>query len=138
MLYNIVTEYISGKLREEHCTTLITRMEKYQTELSILQNEKVVSEQELRREILHQYINDKTESTLCIIRNNGSQFYLESVIEDEDTFFSILSGNTLHIRTRVYGIDIAIVEKATIESMKTEYEERCSIILKNQMVASLV
>ncbi|WP_226905701.1 YobI family P-loop NTPase [Serratia marcescens] len=130
LLYSIVTEYTSGKLREEYCTTLNTRMKKYHTELSVLQNEKVVSEKELRREMLYQYINEKTESTLYIIRNNGPQFNLENVIEDEDTFLSILSGNAFHIRTRVYGIDIAIVEKTTIESMKTEYEERCSIILK--------
>lgn len=130
VLYSIVTEYTSGKLREEYCTTLNTRMKKYHTELSVLQNEKVVSEKELRREMLYQYINEKTESTLYIMCNNGSQFYLESVIEDEDTFLTILSGNAFHIRTRRYSIDVAIVEKATIESMKTEYEERCSIILK--------
>lgn len=52
MLYSIVSEYTSGKLREDYCNNLKNKIETCLTELSKLHNEEVVTEHELRSEIL--------------------------------------------------------------------------------------
>lgn len=130
LLYSIVAEYTSGKLREKYCTELSTRMAKYQRELEVLQNEKALDEPEIRREILHAYINEKTASALYILSGNGTQYNLETVIEDECAFYTMLSGTSVNFRTRRYNQDIAIIDKATIDYLKKQYEERKTILRK--------
>ena len=128
LLYSIVAEYTSGKLREKYCTELKTRMAKYQRELEILQNEKALQEPEVRREIIHAYINEKTASVVYILAGNGTQYDLETITEDESAFYTMLSGNFVHFRTRRYNQDIATIDKTTIDYLKTKYEERKTIL----------
>lgn len=138
LLYSIVAEYTSGKLKEKHYTEIDTSMEKYQRELEILQNEKALQEPEVRREILHEYINEKTASAVYILAGNGAQYNLETISEDESAFYTMLSGTSVNFRTRRYNQDIAIIDKATIDYLKKQYEERKTILRKKQTGSSLV
>ncbi len=128
LLYSIVAEYTSGKLREKYCTELNARMVKYQREIDVLHNEKALQEPEIRREILHAYINEKTASALYILAGNGAQYELEMVTEDENAFYTMLSGTSVHFRARRYNQDIVIIDKTTIDNLKKQYEQRKNIL----------
>lgn len=130
VLYSIVAEYTSGSLRDEYCNILNIRMNNLQLELEKLQNENTTTEQELRREILQPYINERTASALLFMNENGTQYYLENIIEDEKEFLSILSSGNLYIRTRRYNVDVEIIARKTTECLEAEYKERCSVLRK--------
>ncbi|OSK88093.1 pcar [Escherichia coli] len=125
LLYSIVNEYTSGKLREEYCNTLNEIMNKHQAELSILQNERVTSEQDLRRELLQPYISEITATSLHFLANNGVTYNFEDVIENETSFFSLLSHNSLRVRPKGgWNVNITEIDKAKMQGIKGEYEKR--------------
>ncbi|WP_442528784.1 YobI family P-loop NTPase [Serratia sp. CY85251] len=128
VLYSIVSEYTSGKLRDEFCSELKGTMEACLNELSQLLNERVVTEHELRSEILQSYISERTASTLHFMSNNGTYYNIEEVIENEDSFLSLLNNSPIAIKPKGYGINIAMLDKKTAEVLKEEYEERHAII----------
>ncbi|MEJ5074351.1 pcar [Enterobacter ludwigii] len=130
LLYSIVNEYTSGELREEYCNTLTEMIKKYQTELSIIQNEKAISEQDLRRELLQPYISEITAPTLHFLVNNGVNYNFEDVIENETSFFSLLNHNSVSIRPKGYNVRIAVIDKENMQCIKDEYEERTQRIHK--------
>lgn len=130
LLYSIVNEYTSGNLREEYCYTLNEMMKKHQTELAMIQNEKTVSEQDLRKELIHPYISEVTASTLNFLVNNGVSYTFEDVIENEASFFTLLNHNSINIRPKGYGVHIAVIDKSTMQCIKDTYEERIQRLQK--------
>lgn len=128
LLYRIVTDHISGKLRDGHINKLKAKMESYQSELFLLQNENLLTKQELRREILLPYISEKTQSVLYFYMENGAQHELDEVVENENAFQSLLECGNFYIRPRRYNFNIATVDKKSIDQIKTVYEDRCAIL----------
>ena len=124
LLYSIINEYTSGKLREKYCNTLNGMMKKHQNEISIIQNEKSISEQDLRRELLQPYISEITASTLHFLLHSGVNYNFDNVIENETSFFSLLNHNPVSIRPKGYNIQIAVIDKANMQCIKDAYEER--------------
>ncbi|MDR6367011.1 pcar [Enterobacter sp. SORGH_AS_0287] len=130
MLYSIVNEYTSGKLREEYCNTLSEIMNRQQIELAMIQNEKTVSEQDLRKELLQPYISEITAPTLHFLVNNGVSYTFEDVIENETSFYSLLNHNLVNIRPKGYGVNIAVIDKSNMQCIKDNYEERIQRLQK--------
>lgn len=130
MLYSIVSEYTSGKLREDYCNNLKNKIETCLTELSKLHNEEVVTEHELRSEILRPYISEKTAPRLHIMTGTGGQYDFDDVIQNENTFLSLLSNQIISIKPSGYNITITTIDKKTAQVMKEEYQERIAIIQK--------
>ncbi|HGS7288977.1 pcar [Klebsiella pneumoniae] len=132
LLYSIVAAYTSGKLRIEYCQELKNSLKNYQDELARFLNEKVSTKQDLRKDILKAYITDKTAEKLIFITNYSNEYYLESVIEDEELFTTLLGSDLIYVRIRnyKYNVDIATIDNNTLESMKKEYNERCFILHK--------
>lgn len=128
LLYSIVIDHISGKLRDVYSNTLKARMESYQSELSLLQKENLLSEQELRREILLPYISEKTEANLFFLLDTGTQYDLEEVVEDENAFQALFECANIYIRSRRSNANMAIIDKKSINQIKATYEDRCAII----------
>lgn len=130
MLYSIVSEYTSGKLREDYCNNLKNKIETCLTELSKLHNEEVVTEHELRSEILRPYISEKTAPRLHIMTSTGGQYDFDDVIQNENSFLSLLSNQIISIKPSGYNITITTIDKKTAQVMKEEYQERIAIIQK--------
>lgn len=130
LLYNIVSEYASGKLRDEFCNELREKIKTCHSDLSQLQDERVVTEHELRSEILLPYISKRTASTLCFMTNNGVSYYFEDIIENEDSFLSLLNNTSITIKPQGHNINITALNKKTAEALKKEYEERKVVLLK--------
>lgn len=130
LLYSIVNEYTSGNLREEYCYTLNEMMKKYQAELAMIQNEKTVSEQDLRKELLQPYISEITASTLHFLVNNGVSYTFEDVIENETSFLTLLNHNSVNIRPKGYNVHIAVIDNSTMQCIKDTYEERIQRLQK--------
>ncbi|STU51653.1 Uncharacterised protein [Klebsiella pneumoniae] len=128
LLYSIVTAYTSGKLRNEYCNELKNSQKHYQAELTSILNEKVSTTQDLRKDILKPYITDKTAAKLFFISNFSKEYFLGNVAEDEKLFLSLLSSGAVYIRLRSHNIDIATIDKQTLEIMKEEYEKRLYIL----------
>ncbi|VVT48762.1 hypothetical protein UYSO10_2491 [Kosakonia radicincitans] len=130
MLYSIVSEFTSGKLRDAFCNDLKDQMESCHSALSQLQNEQLVTEHELRSEIVQPYISERTASSLHFVINNSSQYEFENVIENEALFLSLLSYNSVSIKPKNNNLTIATLDKKTADILKKEYEERKIIIQK--------
>lgn len=130
MLYSIVSEYISGKLREEFCKNLKNKIETSLTELSQLQNEKVATEHGLRSEILRSYISEITSSMLHFKTDTGTHYDLKDVIENETSFLSLLNNHSIRIQVKGYSTTIATINRSTVEVMSEQYQERKVIIQK--------
>ncbi|EBF0547113.1 pcar [Salmonella enterica] len=130
MLYSIVSEYISGKLREEFCKNLKNKIETSLTELSQLQNEKVATEHGLRSEILRSYISEITSSMLHFKTHTGTHYDLKDVIENETSFLSLLNNHPIRIQVKGYSTTIATINRSTVEVMSEQYQERKVIIQK--------
>lgn len=130
IIYSIVSDYTSGKLREEFCKELKNKIEMYLSELTQLQNEKVVTENELRSEILRPYISEKTASMMNFISNYGTYYSIEDVVDNEDLFTSLLNSNSISIRPKGYNLDIAVIDKKTAGVLRGGYEKRRTILLK--------
>lgn len=124
LLYSIVNEYTSGKLREKYCYSLNEMMKKHQEELSIIQNERSASEQEIRRELLQPYISEITASALYFVVNNGVNYNHDDVIENETSFLTLLNYNSVSIRPKGNSLLVASIDKAKMQYLKNEYEER--------------
>ncbi|KKF38263.1 pcar, partial [Hafnia alvei] len=130
ILYKIVSEYTSGALRDKFSSKIKYNMETCIAELSQLQNEKVVTEHELRSEILRSYISEKTASMLYFSNNSNANYFFDEIIKDENLFISLLSNNYITIKPRTYNTTIATFDKKTAEGMKKEYQERMVVIQK--------
>lgn len=130
VLYNIVSEYTSGKLRDEFCSKLKNKIESCQSELSQLQNEQVATEHELRSEILRSYISEKTASRLHFMINTGAQYNFDDVIKNEASFLSLLNNHMISIQPSGYNITISTIDKKTAQVLKEEYQERIALVQK--------
>lgn len=130
LLYSIVTAYTSGKLRSEYCNELKNSQKHYQAELTNMLNEKTSTKQDLRKDILKPYITDKTAANLLFISNYSKEYFLESVAEDDGLFLSLLNSGAVYLRVRGHNINIATIDKQTLEAMKEEYEKRLYILHK--------
>ncbi|MBY7256610.1 pcar [Escherichia coli] len=130
VLYRIVSEYISGKLREEFCNDLNNKIEKCLTEVSRLQNEQVATEYELRSEILLPYISEKTAPQLYIVTNAGVQYGFDDVIKNETSFLSLLDNQKISIKPVGYNNTITTIDKKTAQVMMDEYQERIELVQK--------
>lgn len=129
-LYSIVAAYISGQLRDDYCNELKKIQEQYQNEIVKIQHENVSTEQNLRKDIVKPYVTDKTASKLYFFVNHSNEYYPENIIENEDLFLSFLNNATVYVRLRHYTIDIASIDKKTLEIMREEYEERITFLHK--------
>ncbi|HHU7220026.1 TPA: pcar, partial [Escherichia coli] len=109
---------------------LKNKIETCLTELSKLHNEEVVTEHELRSEILRPYISEKTAPRLHIMTGTGGQYDFDDVIQNENTFLSLLSNQIISIKPSGYNITITTIDKKTAQVMKEEYQERIAIIQK--------
>ncbi|WP_217480843.1 YobI family P-loop NTPase [Enterobacter chuandaensis] len=130
LLYSIVASYISGKLREEYCNELKDSLEYYQDELSRIRRESMLTEQELRQELINPYITDNTASKLYFFVNHSNEFYPENIIANEDAFLLFLNSPSVYVRLRQYNIDIATIEKKSLTLMKEQYNERITYLHK--------
>lgn len=130
LLYSIVDAYTSGKLRAEYCNELKNSQEHYQTEQTKMLNENVSTEEDLRKDIIKPYVTDKTASKLYFFVNHSNEYYPENIIENEDSFLSFLNNGTVYVRLRHYTIDIASIDKKTLEIMRKEYDERIVFLHK--------
>lgn len=130
LLYSIVAAYTSGKLRDEYNNELQARIDRGKAELTQLQNEYVVTERELRKELIQPYITDKTAPKLFFFVNHHNEYYPENIIEDEESFLLFANSPSVQIRLRHYNIDIASIDKKSIEAMKEEYNERIDLLDK--------
>ena len=130
LLYSIVDAYTSGNLRAEYCNELKNSQEHYQTEQTKMLNENVSTEEGLRKDIIKPYVTDKTASKLYFFVNHSNEYYPENIIENEDLFLSFLNNSTVYVRLRHYTIDIASIDKKTLEIMRKEYDERIIFLHK--------
>ncbi|MFP1592813.1 hypothetical protein ACLB1M_33315 [Escherichia coli] len=90
----------------------------------------MVTEHELRSEILRPYIVKKTAPRLHIMTGTGGQYDFDDVIQNENTFLSLLSNQIISIKPSGYNITITTIDKKTAQVMKEEYQERIAIIQK--------
>lgn len=130
LLYSIVASYISGKLREEYCNELKDSLEYYQGELSRIRRESMLTEQELRQELINPYITDNTASKLYFFVNHSNEFYPENIVANEDAFLLFLNSPSVYVRLRQYNIDIATIDKKSLTLMKEQYNERITYLHK--------
>lgn len=130
ILYSIVSEYTSGRLRDEYCNKLKNKIETCLSELSQLQNEQVATEHDLRSAILRPYISERTASKLHFMTNTGVQYNLEDVVEKEESFLFLLNSHSVSIKPNGYNITISIIDKKTSQVMREEYQERIANIQK--------
>lgn len=129
LLFAIVSEYTSGNLRTEFCNELNVQLEENLSDLTLLQNERMVNEHGLRSEILRPYISEETGSMLHFVTDTGSHYNIEDVIENESSFLSLLNGNVT-IKPRMYNFTVAIINKTAASTLKEEYQERYAFIQK--------
>lgn len=129
LLFGIVSEYTSGNLRTEFCDEMNIQLEEYLSELTQLQNERMVNEHGLRSEILRPYISEETGPMLHFVTDIGSQYNIEDVIGNESLFLSLLNGNVT-IKPRIYNFAIATINKTVANMLKEEYQERYAFIQK--------
>ncbi|MCO5784235.1 pcar [Citrobacter meridianamericanus] len=129
LLFGIVSEYTSGNLRTEFCDEMNTQLEEYLSELTLIQNERMVNEHGLRSEILRPYISEETGSMLHFVTDSGSHYNIEDVIENESSFLSLLSDNVT-IKPRIYNFAVATINRMTAETLREEYRERYAFIQK--------
>lgn len=134
VLYSIVVEYTSGKLRDNYCDNLKSMVEHYQSELSQLRSERVLTEQELRGEILHPYISDKTSPALNFTTQNGTAYSFENIVSDENAFILLLNHYPIYIRPKGQSTLIAMIDQKTVGDMKDKYEERLATFRKKSDV----
>jgi hypothetical protein len=107
------------------------QLEEYLSELTQLQNERMVNEHGLRSEILRPYISEETGPMLHFVTDIGSQYNIEDVIGNESSFLSLLNGNVT-IKPRIYNFAIATINKTVANMLKEEYQERYAFIQKNK------
>lgn len=130
MLYRIIDEYTSGRLKEEYISKKKILENAYLKELHVLQNEKLDTGRDLRREMLRPFISDETNSGLIFIHRNNTQDTLDHVVDDEVAFLSLMESTTFYIRPRQYGVNIATVQKEKLDKLKKEYLDRRNLLVK--------
>ncbi|CAM7981756.1 YobI family P-loop NTPase [Leclercia adecarboxylata] len=128
ILHGIMNAHISGKLRsffEEEITKDINDLK---NQISEVNNESENDKSNIIKDILQVYISDNTKQQLHFSNQNGSQFSLDQIINDEDAFFTMLKTPGLYVKLINHRISIANISPAEADKILSEYNKRCKLL----------
>ncbi|MDC7872039.1 hypothetical protein TH60_21340 [Pantoea ananatis] len=127
VLYGVMSAYVSGELAKHFENEAENETERLNVEISEINNEPAVNKQEIIREILRDYISDKTRQQLQFTNSYNSFYTLDEVINKEEVFINMVNSQSLSIRT-IHGTTVVHLSPAEITQMRDEYTARCELL----------
>lgn len=126
VLYGVMSAYVSGELRKHFEKEVAGETERLNSEISEINNEQAVNKQVVIRNILRDYISEKTKQQLQFT-NSYTVFNLDEVINKEEVFINMVNSQSLSVRT-IHGTTVVHLSAGEITQMRDEYTARCELL----------
>jgi hypothetical protein len=128
VLYGVMNAHISGELSSIFEARINEEIKTLNLQASEINDELASDKPEVIRDILQVYISEKTHRQAYFSNHNNAHYTLHSVINNEETFLSMLKTPGLHVRASTYNIQLAGIDTSEAGEILREYERRCNIL----------
>lgn len=127
ILYGTMSAYVSGQLRKSFEEKITREIKSLDIEISEISDEEKNTKPDIVREILNDYISEKTKQQLQFYSQKGVLYNLDDVANDEALFLNMMNSPGLHVRDRSYGANIANLDTSSVTQMLDEYSLRSEL-----------
>ncbi|GKW27539.1 hypothetical protein AB6D34_14025 [Pectobacterium brasiliense] len=127
VIFNFMNAHVERRIQENRLSELEQQIAQEKERMGKIDNENNLSKSSLRKELLSPYINDYYKDALQFY-HNGSFWSLNQVVDDENTFLSILNDSgiqTFHQTSRNMILTTGVSE---CRQLRTTYEDRCKLV----------
>ncbi|XDN94198.1 hypothetical protein KPL62_18625 [Enterobacter ludwigii] len=126
IVFSFMDAYVERRIHQRYLSEVDTQITSEQNHLNLINNERNTHREALRKELLASYINQTYKDKLSFYTN--TILSLKQVIEDEEIFILLVSGEGFNIIDNTRHNTILQVGLAENKGIRSAYEERCSLI----------
>lgn len=127
ILYGTMSAYVSGQLKKIFEEKITREIKSLDIEISEISDEEKNTNPDIVREILNDYISEKTKQQLQFYSQKGVLYDLDEVANDEALFLNMMNSPGLHVRDRRYGTNIANLDTSLVTQILDEYSLRSEL-----------
>lgn len=126
IVFSFMDAYVERRIHERYLSEVDAQITSEQNLLKKIDNERHTHRMALRKELLAPYINEIYKDKLSFYAN--TILSLKQVVEDEETFMTLASGEGFNIIDNARQYTILQVRLAENKGIRSAYEERCGLI----------
>lgn len=128
VLYGVINACVSGELITVVDERIKKNLNSLKTQIDEINEEVENDRLGIVRDILSVYFGDKTSHQVHFYNQYGTSFTLDQVINEENTFFTMLASPGLYVRSIRSGVNLANISSSEAEEIQTEYKRRCELL----------